>query len=143
MWVMTRREFRRSETKPQHSRAAAVRRILQERRRDKSFQPRVLPPRPLSPALGSGQSLLSGEARIARLAQPRTQLWEICAQPADPSSNDVRRTKSEVGMHADLGMLLQRGRPRQQASTVACKDVSPVQMLLCAQPSTFVDALPS
>ena len=45
-----------------------------------TFRPALLPPRPGSPALGS-ESSLSGEARITRLAKPRTQLWEKCALP--------------------------------------------------------------
>lgn len=75
---MSSRVFRLSETSRKHSRAATARRILEERRRDMTFRPALLPPRPHSPALGS-ESTLSGEARIARLAQPRTQLWEKCA----------------------------------------------------------------
>ncbi|KAK9917945.1 hypothetical protein WJX75_009986 [Coccomyxa subellipsoidea] len=72
------KEFRLSETSRKHSRAAAAQRILEERRRDMTFRPALLPPRPGSPALGS-ESSLSGEARITRLAKPRTQLWEKCA----------------------------------------------------------------
>ncbi len=136
--MVTCRESGASETKPQHSRAAAVRRILQERRRDKNFQPRALPPRPPSPAAGSDRSSLSGEARIARLAQPRTQLWEKCAQPRDPSLNDLCRTRSQAGIHAHLAMPLS-----QQAPTAACKDAFPFSMLRCTQPSTLAEALPS
>lgn len=71
------REFRQSETSQRHSRAAAARRILEERRQVMTFRPAVLPPRPSSAAAGS-EATLTGDARIARLAKPRTQLWEKC-----------------------------------------------------------------
>ncbi|BDA48748.1 hypothetical protein COCOBI_12-4300 [Coccomyxa sp. Obi] len=76
--VTTPKEFRLSETSQRHSRAAAAQRILEERRQFMTFRPAVLPPRPNSAAAGS-DATLTGDARIARLAKPRTQLWEKCA----------------------------------------------------------------
>ncbi|CAL8463386.1 g2920 [Coccomyxa elongata] len=76
--VTTPKEFRLSETSQRHSRAAAARRILEERRQFMTFRPAVLPPRPSSAAAGS-DATLTGDARIAQLAKPRTQLWEKCA----------------------------------------------------------------
>ncbi len=43
-----------------------------------TFRPALLPPRPSSAAAGS-DATLTGDARIARLAKPRNQLWERCA----------------------------------------------------------------
>ncbi|EIE27456.1 hypothetical protein COCSUDRAFT_39121 [Coccomyxa subellipsoidea C-169] len=94
------KEFRLSETSRKHSRAAAAQRILEERRRDMTFRPALLPPRPHSPALGS-ESTLSGEARIARLAQPRTQLWEKCA---------ARKREEEGGELAHCTFVPKTGR---------------------------------
>jgi hypothetical protein len=71
------RRFKLSSAHPKHSRAAAAERILAERRHEMTFRPRILV-RPSSPS-PSSQSSLKGPERIARLAQPRTLLWQKCA----------------------------------------------------------------
>ena len=69
------REFRLSSARPSNSRAATAQRILAGLRKQSPFRPRQ------HARAGSGPSeagSLDGEARIARLAQPRMQLWEKC-----------------------------------------------------------------
>ena len=72
------RQFRLSSARPGNSRAALAERILAERRREAPFRPRTNACSTGRSSNASESGTLEGEARLARLAQPRTQLWERC-----------------------------------------------------------------
>ena len=75
-----RRQFRLSSARSSNSRAALAERSLAERRREAPFRPRTNAPSAGRGSDASASGTLEGEARIARLAQPRTQLWERCEE---------------------------------------------------------------
>ena len=83
---MLRRDFRLNSAQPGNFRAALAERILAERRREGTCRPCTSTARAGSHAgsqagsrLVSEAATLEGTARLNRLAQPRTQLWEKCA----------------------------------------------------------------
>jgi len=83
------REFRLSSAHPNNSRAALAERILAERRTEASFMPRTNARSSDQGSRLSDAATLEGDARIARLAQPRTQLWNKCETPQTFSSHFV------------------------------------------------------
>lgn len=84
--AVVRREIRLNSAQRGSSRAALAECILAERRREGTCRPHTNAARAGSHAgsqagsqLGSEAATMEGTARLNRLAQPRTQLWEKCA----------------------------------------------------------------